>query len=106
MTKRPNFADSLRESGGSIRAVPTAVPAEAVVSSPADPKPRRQAVTSSRRGTKPITVHFAPGVRYQLKLLAAEKDRTMEDMVAEALNDLFAKHGKPEIAPVAARSAA
>jgi hypothetical protein len=33
-----------------------------------------------------------------LKLLAAEGDTTVQALMAEASNDLFAKHGKPPIA--------
>jgi len=32
--------------------------------------------------------------------LAADRDTTIQDLLAEALNDLFAKYGKPEIAPL------
>ena len=38
-------------------------------------------------------------VRRQLKTLAAEQERKVEDMVAEALNLLFVKYRKAEIAP-------
>ena len=31
--------------------------------------------------------------------MAAELDTTMHNLAAEAFNDLFAKHGKPEICP-------
>jgi hypothetical protein len=48
---------------------------------------------------KPITVHFPPQVRAQLRLIAAEQGRPMQSVIAEAYNDLFAKYGKPEIAP-------
>jgi plasmid stability protein len=44
-------------------------------------------------------VHFPENVRRQLKSLAAEEGRSMEDMVGEALNLLFARHRKPELAP-------
>jgi hypothetical protein len=57
----------------------------------------------SRLGTKPITVHHPEEVRRQLKALAGEQGRAVEDMVAEAFNLLFAKYRKPEIAPVKAR---
>lgn len=53
----------------------------------------------SRVGTKPITAHFPPEVRDQLKILAVEQGSTMQKMIAEAYNDLFAKYGKPEICP-------
>jgi hypothetical protein len=60
----------------------------------------------SRLGTKPITVHHPEEVRRQLKALAGEQGRAVEDMVAEAFNLLFAKYRKPEIAPVKARQVA
>ena len=44
-------------------------------------------------------MHFPKQVRDQLKILAIQNDRTLHGIVAEALNDFFAKHGKPEIAP-------
>jgi hypothetical protein len=31
------------------------------------------------------------------KMMAAEQRRSIESMIGEALNDLFAKYGKPEI---------
>jgi hypothetical protein len=39
-------------------------------------------------------------VKRQLRILAADRDTTIQDLLAEALNDLFAKHGRPEIAPI------
>jgi hypothetical protein len=53
----------------------------------------------SREGTAPITVHLPRVVRTQLKTLAAEQERKVEDMVSEALNLLFARYRKAEIAP-------
>ncbi len=52
---------------------------------------------ASRIGQKPVTGYFAEDVRIQLKMLAAEQRRSMENMIGEALNDLFAKYGRPEI---------
>ena len=54
---------------------------------------------SSRLGTAAITVHFPERVRRQLKAMAADEGRTMDDAIGEALNLLFARHGRPEIAP-------
>lgn len=56
-------------------------------------------VPPSRQNTRPITGHFPKEVRDQLKILAVERDTTMHHLMAEALNDLFAKYGKPEVAP-------
>jgi hypothetical protein len=41
-------------------------------------------------------------VRDQLKTLAAERGRSLSDMVAEAVNLLFAKYHRPEIMPASA----
>lgn len=47
-----------------------------------------------------VTGYFPPEVKKQLRMLAAEKDTTIQGLLAEALNGLFAAHGKPEIAPL------
>ena len=54
---------------------------------------------ASRQGTKPVTAHYPKEVSDRLKILAVERNTTMQDLIAEALNDLFAKYGKPEIVP-------
>jgi hypothetical protein len=59
----------------------------------------RVAVGVSRQATKAITVHFPEGVRRQLKAMAGEQGRYIDDMVAEAFNLLFAKYRKAEIPP-------
>ena len=51
-----------------------------------------------RAGKVSITGYFAPAVRRQLKRLAVDADTTVQALLGEALNDLFAKRGLPEIA--------
>jgi len=53
----------------------------------------------SRQGAVQIAGFFPEDVRAQLKVTAAEQRRDVQDMLAEALNLIFAKYGKPEIAP-------
>ena len=53
----------------------------------------------SRAGTVPITAHLPKEVRDRLKILAVRLDRTMNDLMAEALDDLFAKYGDPPPVP-------
>lgn len=106
MAKRGNIADAMHEAAGSTRAAgqghyDTTLPAAGPANGNTAASPAPQA---SRAGTKAITGHFPPKVRYQLRLLAAEQDRKVEDMLAEALNRLFAAYNKPEIAPTAARA--
>ena len=52
---------------------------------------------ASRIGKASVTGYFEPGVRRQLRKLAADSDATIQALLGEALNDLFAKHGLPEI---------
>lgn len=59
----------------------------------------------SRVGAVQIAAFFPEDVRAQLKVVAAEQRRDVQDLLAEALNLIFVKYGKPEIAPLkAARS--
>jgi hypothetical protein len=90
--KKPNaLASALRNSGAMVAASPP----------PEQPAPQEplSASAPSRRDTKAITVHFPEDVRRQLKSMAAQEGRSMEDMVAEALNLLFVRYRKPELAP-------
>ena len=107
--QKPNLAAALAESGGSTRRKPV-VPLR--TSSPATPRKSEDGAPKnsgdeakeiyqqpSRVDTAPITAHFPRQVRDQLKILAIEQGSTLHKLVAEAYNDLFAKYGKPEIAP-------
>jgi hypothetical protein len=44
-----------------------------------------------------IAAPVDPAARQTLKVLAAELDRKSEDLIREALGDLFTKYGKPRI---------
>ncbi len=66
-------------------------PVAATMATTAQPPP-------SRVGKKTIAGHFDPAAARQLKALAVDQDRTVQALLGEALNDLFAKHGKPPIA--------
>jgi len=84
----------LRSSGATLPG-----PAVANNHAPADEPQTVKSLQPSRRQTKAITVHFPEEVRRQLKSMAGEMGRNVDDMVAEALNLVFAKYRKPEIAP-------
>ena len=64
----------------------------------AAPDSAARAVQPGRAGKVAVTGYFAPEVRRQLKRLAADADSTVQALLGEALNDLFAKHGVAEIA--------
>jgi hypothetical protein len=55
-------------------------------------------VAPSRTGRVLIGGHFAPEVQRALKIIAAEEGTTIQALLAEALNTVFAKRQKPEIA--------
>jgi len=98
MRKAGALASALRESGATIAAAPAPI-AVNDAPPPAEPIQAAKPLQPSRRQTKAITVHFPEQVRRQLKALAGEEGRHVDDMVAEALNLLFARYRKAEIAP-------
>ncbi len=57
-----------------------------------------QPVPQSRQGKKTIAGHFDPAVSRQLKEIALAEDSSVQALLREALNDLFTKRGKPQIA--------
>lgn len=96
--QKPNLANALAESGQSRRHAADQT-AQATVEGQDNAVPTARSQAPSRKGTRPITGHFPKNVRDQLKILAVERDQTVQGLLAEALNDLFAKYGKAEIAP-------
>jgi hypothetical protein len=44
--------------------------------------------------------HFAPEVQTALKIIAAEERTTVQALLAEGINTVFAKRHKPEIAEI------
>ena len=89
---KADLSEALINAGGGVRRRQSPPPST-------DDKPplRNQ---QGRAGTSPITVHFPADVRDQLKIMAVEQRITMQQLIGEAFNDLFAKYRKPEIAPV------
>ena len=73
----------------------TGTPAESPKTYPDNPHYRPGRAQKSN-----VTGYFPPAVKKQLRMLAAEHDTTIQALLAEGINDLFAKYGKPEIAPV------
>jgi len=82
------------------------------VDSPSDPQPaavtkdepRPAAPRAAARGRqdrqdkRQIAGFFSPECARQLRMLAAEKDTTVQDLLKEGLNMMFAAHGKAPIA--------
>ena len=59
---------------------------------------RRERPTARNGPTKLVGAHFPEPVHRQLRVLSAQEGRTLQAVLAEALNDLFAKRKLPLIA--------
>ena len=95
MTKRANLAAALQSATRSGEGAPVAAVANSQQSAEA---PGFVARTPSRVGKKTVAAHFDPAVSRQLKQIGIERDRSTQDLLREAINDLFAKYGRPPIA--------
>lgn len=103
MSRRPNLAAIAAAAGSTRRTIetpPSVQPVEAAAEPASRPTPPR-----TRVGTKQVAAHFPEDVAWQLRALAVDRKTTVQNLLAEALNDLFAKYGKPEVAPMERRSA-
>lgn len=55
-------------------------------------------VPPSRRGKRHISGYFDAEVYRQVKIICAEDEKTVQQVLGEALNALFINRGKPPIA--------
>ena len=95
MSKRPNLV-AVAAAAGSTRRSPDEVPPNVIAASS---EVIGRTTSRTRVGTKQIAAHFPEDVAWQLRGLAVNRKTTVQNLMAEALNDLFAKYRKPEIAP-------
>ena len=65
---------------------------------PVENKTSSDNVPPSRRGKRHISGYFEPEVLRQVKVIAAEEDKNIQDVLGDALNALFVNKGKPPIA--------
>ena len=96
MSKRPNLAAVAAAAGCTRR--PQVVATGATIAMP--PEAVSRVTARPRLRTKPGAAPIPEDVAWQLRALAVERKTTVQNLMAEALNDLFAKYGKPEVAPV------
>ncbi len=88
MNKRANLAAALQTATRGGEGAPTAATVTTTT----------RASTPSRIGKKTVAAHFDPAVSRQLKQLGLDRDTSTQALLREAINDLFAKYGKPPIA--------
>lgn len=48
----------------------------------------------SRRGKKAVTVYFEPETVRRLKMIGIEADKSMQEMMTEAVQSYLKRHGK------------
>ena len=97
MSKRANLAAALHDAGAKPNQStsplePEARPMSVVVPTAATYRP------PSRAGQRAITHYAKPEAHKQLRLLCLERDANVQELMTEALNDLFQKYGKSIIA--------
>jgi hypothetical protein len=80
----------------------TQVPAdEKQTGLPANTKPSKRAKSKTktgREGRQFIAGHVMPDAAKQFKLLAVQQDKDVQELLIEAINDIFAKYGLSRIA--------
>jgi hypothetical protein len=93
MNKMANLKSVLNQprAGADMPATPAVQP-DAPASSPAPHK------APSRVGKIPFTTYLSPDYKASLRLIQAKKNGvTIQDLMAEALNDLFEKYRVPVV---------
>jgi hypothetical protein len=90
-TRKTTLAESLQRAAG------TSPVSEPSATSEAGAAGQRY-IAPARRGKKAVSGHFDPAVQKQLNQIALDEDSSVQALLREALNDLFAKRGKPTIA--------
>ncbi len=99
--KRNSMAQALSQAAGhsfSRPQISELSSVEALREQPGEGPRLLRAVVPSRAGKKPITGFFDPEVSRQIKKVALDQDKTMQELLQEALNDLFRKYDLPPIA--------
>lgn len=92
MTKtRKTIAESLQEQKEVVR------PQE-LAETPSAPEKPKSPKPPFQQGKKGITLYYDPQVSKQLKQIALDEDRSLHDVMREAINDFFIKKRKPPIA--------
>ncbi len=85
MTKKENLAAALHKASGKNH-----ITVSSVISG--------TKVGSSRATTRAVGGHFDPAVQRQMRQMALDKDSTVQELLREALNDLFIKYNRNPIA--------
>ena len=78
-------------------------PVEIAPPHPVTALPARTKAAPSREGRVLVGGFFSPEVQTALKVIAAEERTTLQALLTEAINTVFAHRGRPEIAGLPAK---
>ena len=95
---KASLKDLARGSAAPIAMPATASPSIGQIEPPPSGPAYRTAQT--RSDTRQVSGHFKVEVSQTLKLIAVEQDRDIQEILAEALNMVFERYGKPTRAEV------
>lgn len=91
MTKRPSLAESMKALGAQTTTSPVVVPEPEPVPAVATGEVKRYHA-ATRAGMKRLTVVVDPSEHRRVKRLSADTDRSIEDLMREAIASLLAKY--------------
>lgn len=100
MSKKPSFANL----GSRLASKVAEAPAPALVDTMEASARAEEAATKPARakrqpdGRRGILVRARPEAWKALKMIALDGERTLQDVMTEAINDVLTKHGKPPVA--------
>lgn len=96
MSKKTNLAEAL----GQFSTQPARAAASVAVAEKTPMRGRGGAtpLPPSRQGKKTVAGFFDTAVSTQLKQIGLDNNLTVQDLLTEAINDLFKKYKKPPIA--------
>jgi hypothetical protein len=90
MARKPSLSDAVTARDSGIGRAPPALSAQAT--------PAGQGRPASRVGRKGVAFWVDPDAGRQLRILAAEEDRTVQSLMEEALDLLFQNRGRYRLA--------
>lgn len=95
MPAKKQLKDALGGFGQETEVKPLPIKSEQPVEDKGKPKSK---VPPSREGKRHISGYFDPEVLRQVKIICAEEDKTVQEVLADSLNAHFVNLGKPPIA--------
>ena len=97
MPKKTSLSDALAQAAHGPTSAKLSRPSSTRV--PSSSGASADSAKAYRVGRVNVTGYFDPAVKQSIRLIQAKHpDRTLQDLLAEALNDLFAKYNVPQSA--------